>query len=248
MMRGPDPSPLPAYLAQAAFASGAASLAGSPHSCRKGFMRRSLLIVILPMVILQTVVTYVFLERHWQLVTHQLSTALVQDIAAIIDIHHSYPQDKNYETLTRIAQQRMNLDIEFMPKGPLPPPLPKPFFSIVDSALSKEISRQIEQAFLARHGRPLEPHRNPHSARQFDPARRRLSQRRLCVEFLHFPAVDARHLAGADRRRHGFLRNQIKPILRLDERRRSLRHGPRGGFSPARRARGSPAPAMPSSK
>ena len=64
----------------------------------KGLYARALLIVILPMVILQTVVTYVFLERHWQLVTHQLSTALVQDIASIIDIHNSYPQDKNQVT------------------------------------------------------------------------------------------------------------------------------------------------------
>ncbi len=113
----------------------------------KGLYARSLLIVILPMIILQVVITYVFMERHWQLVTHQLSTALVQDIAAVIDIHNSYPQDKNDETLTRIAQERMNIDIEFMPKGPLPPPLPKPFFSIVDSALSNEIRRQIDRPF-----------------------------------------------------------------------------------------------------
>ncbi len=113
----------------------------------KGLYARSLLIVILPMVILQTVITYVFMERHWQLVTHQLSTALTQDIAAIIDIHDSYPQDKNDETLTRIAQERMNIDIEFMPKGPLPPPLAKPFFSIVDIALSNEIRRQIGKPF-----------------------------------------------------------------------------------------------------
>ncbi len=113
----------------------------------KGLYARSLLIVILPMLILQTVVTYVFLERHWQLVTRQLSTALVQDIAAVIDVHNSYPQDKNYDTLTRIAQERMNIDIEFMPKGPLPPPLSKPFFSIVDGALSNEIQRQIGRPF-----------------------------------------------------------------------------------------------------
>ncbi len=113
----------------------------------KGLYVRSLLIVILPMIILQVVITYVFMERHWQLVTHQLSKALVQDIAAVIDIHNSYPQDVGDKVLTRIAQERMNIDIEFMPKGPLPPPLPKPFFSIVDVALSNEIRRQIGRPF-----------------------------------------------------------------------------------------------------
>jgi two-component system osmolarity sensor histidine kinase EnvZ len=113
----------------------------------KGLYARSLLIVIGPMVILQCVVTFVFMERHWQLVTTKLSAALTQDIAAIIDLYNEYPRGKNLDTLVRIAQERMQIDIEFMPKGPLPPALPKPFFSIVDAALSNEISRQIGRPF-----------------------------------------------------------------------------------------------------
>ncbi len=39
----------------------------------EGALCRSLIIVIAPIVILQSVVAYVFMERHWQLVTHRLS-------------------------------------------------------------------------------------------------------------------------------------------------------------------------------
>ncbi len=113
----------------------------------KGLYARSILIVILPMVILQSVITFIFLERHWALVTNRLSTVLTQDLSAIIDIYQSYPQDKNLDTLTRIAQDRMKIDLEFLPKGPLPPALPKPFFSIVDAALSNEIRKQIGRPF-----------------------------------------------------------------------------------------------------
>ena len=113
----------------------------------KGLYARAILIVILPMVILQSVLTFIFLERHWTLVTNQLSRVLTQDLAAIIDIYQSYPQDKDLETLTRIAQDRMRIDIEFLPKGPLPPTVPKPFFSIVDGALSNEIRKQIGRPF-----------------------------------------------------------------------------------------------------
>jgi two-component system osmolarity sensor histidine kinase EnvZ len=113
----------------------------------KGLYARSILIVILPMVILQSVLTFVFMERHWALVTKQLSLMLTQDIAAVIDIYQFYPQDKNLETITRIAQDRMKMDIEFLPMGPLPAVLPKPFFSIVDVALSNEIRRQIGRPF-----------------------------------------------------------------------------------------------------
>ena len=113
----------------------------------KGLYARAILIVILPMVILQSVLTFIFLERHWALVTNRLSTVVVQDLAAIIDIYQSYPQDKDLDTLTRIAQDRMKIDIEFLPKGPLPPALPKPFLSIVDGALSNEIRKQIGRPF-----------------------------------------------------------------------------------------------------
>ncbi len=111
----------------------------------QGLYARSALIVILPMVILQCVLTYVFMERHWQLVTNRLSTALTQDIAALIDLHQTFPNGD--DNLMRIAQERLRVDAEFLPKGPLPPALPKPFFSIVDVALSNEIRKQISRPF-----------------------------------------------------------------------------------------------------
>ena len=121
----------------------------------KGLFARAILIVILPMVVLQCVLTYVFMERHWQLVTKRLSTALTQNIAAIIELHETYPGQTNEAILDRIAQHRLKIDVEFLPQGELPPALPKPFFSILDAALSNEIRRQIGKPFwLDTVGRP----------------------------------------------------------------------------------------------
>ena len=39
------------------------------------------------MVILQSVVAFVFMERHWNVVTQRLSAGVVQDIAALIDVY-----------------------------------------------------------------------------------------------------------------------------------------------------------------
>jgi hypothetical protein len=44
-------------------------LAQGGRNPAQGSLRAALLIVIVPMVILQCVLTYVFMERHWQLVT-----------------------------------------------------------------------------------------------------------------------------------------------------------------------------------
>ena len=50
----------------------------------KRLYARSLIIVIAPMLLLQSVVAFIFLERHWQTVTQRLSQAVVRDIAAVI--------------------------------------------------------------------------------------------------------------------------------------------------------------------
>ncbi|KMO29633.1 ATPase [Methylobacterium tarhaniae] len=113
----------------------------------KGLYARSLIIIIAPMVLLQSVIAYTFMERHWQLVTRRLSAAVTADVAALIDIYESYPQDKGAETLERIAGERLNLDVDILEGAKLPVPGPRPFFSLLDEALSDEIHRQIARPF-----------------------------------------------------------------------------------------------------
>ncbi len=113
----------------------------------KRLYARSLIIVIAPMFLLQSVVAFVFMERHWQTVTLRLSQAVVRDISAIIDLMETYPHDADYANIIRIAQDRMQLKVDLLPPDPLPPPGPKPFFSILDETLSAEITRQINRPF-----------------------------------------------------------------------------------------------------
>ncbi|MCG6207943.1 ATP-binding protein [Rhodopseudomonas sp. HC1] len=113
----------------------------------KGLYARALLIIIVPMVLLQSVIAFVFMERHWNTVTQRLSAAVVQDIAALIDVYKSYPQDKDSAALRRIAQTRLGLVVDFLGPGEMPPPGPKPFFSLLDQSISKQISRQIARPF-----------------------------------------------------------------------------------------------------
>ena len=113
----------------------------------KGLYARALIIIITPIVILQSVVAFVFMERHWQTVTQRLSAATVRDIAAIVDLIDTYPADPNFTQIIRIAQDRLGLTISVIPNEPLPPAAPKPFFSLLDSALSREIGRQINKPY-----------------------------------------------------------------------------------------------------
>jgi two-component system osmolarity sensor histidine kinase EnvZ len=113
----------------------------------KGLYARALLIIIAPMVILQSVIAFVFMERHWNVVTQRLSAGVVQDIGALIDVYRGYPQDPDLARIRRIAQERLGLVVDFLPVSEMPPPGPKPFFSLLDQTLSEELRKQIGRPF-----------------------------------------------------------------------------------------------------
>jgi two-component system osmolarity sensor histidine kinase EnvZ len=112
-----------------------------------GLYARALLIVIIPMVVLQSVVAFLFIERQSSVVNYYLSSAVTQEIAALIDVYKTYPQGTNRAQLRRIAQERLGLVVDFLPDTDLPPPGPKPFFSQLDETLSDEIRKEVGLPF-----------------------------------------------------------------------------------------------------
>src|SRR5579863_10068583 len=68
----------------------------------KGLYKRSLLIVIVPMVLLQTAVTFVFMQHHWDLVTRRLSEAVARDVGALTDLYQSLPPGDDGVFLTKL--------------------------------------------------------------------------------------------------------------------------------------------------
>ena len=113
----------------------------------KGLYGRALLIIIIPMVVAQSVVALMFVERQSSLVNYYLSAAVTQEIGTLIDVYRSFPQGADRAELRRIAQDRLGLAVDFLPGTELPPPGPKPFFSQLDQTLSDEIRKQIGLPF-----------------------------------------------------------------------------------------------------
>jgi two-component system, OmpR family, osmolarity sensor histidine kinase EnvZ len=111
----------------------------------KGLYARALIIIIAPMVLLQSVVTFVFLERHWQTVTHRLSTVTVQNIAMLIDLYEQNP--KNANNIVTLAENDLSLRIRFAKGEDLPQARSKPFFDLLDSTLSDELSKLVKRPF-----------------------------------------------------------------------------------------------------
>jgi len=114
-----------------------------PH----GLYARALLIVIMPLVVLQSIVAFLFVERQSSVVNFYLSSAVTREIATLIDVYKTFPPGANRAQLRRIAQDRLGLVVDFLPVTDLPPPGPKPFFSSLDQELSNEIRKQIGVPF-----------------------------------------------------------------------------------------------------
>lgn len=113
----------------------------------KGLYARALIIIITPIVILQSVLVLVFMERHWEFVTRRLSNATVQDISMLISLYETYPFKDGYIRLTDMARQDLGLVIQILPNATLPPPKERPFFGFVDRTLSKTIRGHIGKPF-----------------------------------------------------------------------------------------------------
>ena len=108
----------------------------------KGLYSRSLLIIIVPIVVLQGILTFVFLDRHWQLVTRKLSSAVASEIATFIDVAPSLGINK----IAQLSQDFYDVKVNFISNQTLiiNPPKPK---NLVESTLSKELSRTMKNSF-----------------------------------------------------------------------------------------------------
>ncbi len=110
----------------------------------KGLYARTLIIIIAPIVLLETVVAFIFMERHWNQVTRRLSETTAREISALVAIYKSYPFNDDYTHLTEIARKNLGLSsVQVMPPGDLPTTYQRPFFGLLDLALSDEIRQHV---------------------------------------------------------------------------------------------------------
>ena len=108
----------------------------------KGLYSRSLLIIIIPVVVLQGILTFVFLDRHWQLVTRKLSSAVASEIATFVDVAPSLGLNKVIE----LSKKFYDAEVNYIPNEKIINDLPKPI-NLVENTLSKELAKTINDNF-----------------------------------------------------------------------------------------------------
>ena len=118
-----------------------------PSLMPKGLYARALIIIIAPIVLLESVVAFVFMDRHWQEVTYRLSSATAGSIGAVVDAFEASSSKDDNRQLIELARRRFGLNLIIAPAGELPPPQQRPVFDLLDRILSGEIASQIDKPY-----------------------------------------------------------------------------------------------------
>ena len=114
----------------------------------QGLYYRSLIIVIAPIVLLQTIMAGIILDRHWDNVTKVLGKSLAREIGLLTDIYDK--SDKSEAAIKEIefvATKRLNLGLEISRGDTLPAPISRTLYSLVDSKMTKYLERETGRPF-----------------------------------------------------------------------------------------------------
>ena len=113
-----------------------------------GLFPRALIIVVAPMVLLQTIMTGLILDQHWDNVTKVLSRSVGREIGLLVQLYDETQRTEEDRTrIVRYANDRLKLGLSFQRDAVLPKPLPEPFFSPVDIRLKRYLDWEVPQPF-----------------------------------------------------------------------------------------------------
>ncbi len=105
---------------------------------------RSLIIVIAPMLLLQGLMTWVFVDRHYETVTQSLSRSFVRDVALVMTTWEESPHtEADLQRVLTMANDDLALGLTVERDADLPPPNSKPFLSSLHPKLMRYIANDV---------------------------------------------------------------------------------------------------------
>lgn len=176
---------------------------------------RSFLIMLIPLVLLQAVVAYIFFERHWDSVSRQLALDIAGDVKTVMRFMQERPEPEMWSWIERIAREEMQFTVAFTPGAVLPDEAPKRTDRIMDRLLHQEFRWRFDEPHhidIRYPGERIAIHvqRPDGVLTMLTPVKRmRSSTTVLVILWMVGTAIVVSAIAMV------FLRNQIRPIGRL---------------------------------
>ena len=111
----------------------------------KSLWGRTILIVVIPIFLMQSVVTFLFFNRHWEDVTGALARQTASEMAHILALWREPPGDMTRGEVMSLARRDLNLFMRWAPGETIPSRDKLTFFSPPNRTLEQELTRAIAQ-------------------------------------------------------------------------------------------------------
>jgi two-component system osmolarity sensor histidine kinase EnvZ len=122
-----------------------------PRVVPRSLFSRTLLIVIMPLLILQVVLTYVFYERHWDRVTRTLAFGVAGEVGLLVELLEAAPTPEAQARILDLARKHFQFAVSLEPDGNLSAAaqssglLPSPR---LDQRLGERFNEALERPFV----------------------------------------------------------------------------------------------------
>lgn len=111
----------------------------------KSLWGRTILIVVIPIFMMQSVITALFFNRHWQDVTGALSRQTAGEMAHMLSLWKDPPGDLSQSSLIDLAKDDLNLYMRWAPGEKIPDEDKFTLFSPPNETLQRELERAITE-------------------------------------------------------------------------------------------------------
>ena len=114
----------------------------------KGLFGRSILIVMIPVMITQIIVVYIFFNAHWARVTANLSDSMAANIAVTTTLFNQTPTVERAQALDSLMRPDVELSVVFREREALPVAQRRQmFFSNLDKTLRRALNESLDVPF-----------------------------------------------------------------------------------------------------
>lgn len=118
----------------------------------KRFMPKSLygrvaLIVILPIFLMQSVITYVFFDRHWDTVTANQSANIAGQLSLLTRLHEEAQDGEARREVERMALEDLDISTRFEPGGTIPAANKLSPFNLYNATLDRQLAEELKRPF-----------------------------------------------------------------------------------------------------
>ncbi|MFM8747039.1 MAG: ATP-binding protein [Aestuariivirga sp.] len=113
----------------------------------EGLFPRALIILVAPVVLLQTIMTGLIFDRHFENVSKLLARSFARDVSLLVQLYEeSGGGPAATQRILELANGTLGLGLT-IGRGELPEPLPDPLFSRADTRLTRELTVHMGREF-----------------------------------------------------------------------------------------------------